>query len=259
MKVALIGYTVSNYTQTYQEDEIPDKVVYTALAQCYNESFNPQIDTYPEIETMKRVINHVIKSGHHSVAEHVSFSFLIEDVSRALTHQLVRHRIASYSQKSQRYTDGSNFTYVVPPTIEKNLDAFLLFTSAMENLRVTYSKLTEEFQIPNEDARFVLPNACTTNIVMTMNIRSLGEFFGKRMCNRAQWEIRKLAGMMSSICKEVAPTFFKDNKLGSAVCIQNGFCKEAKSCGLMPKLSDLQNAYKIVENSKKETEEKFSV
>lgn len=259
MKVTLIGYSVPNYTQTYQEDENPDKIIYTALSQCYNESFNPIVDTYPEIETMQRIISRVIGSGHTSVAEHVSFTFLIEDVSRALTHQLVRHRIASYSQKSQRYTDGEMFTYVIPPKILKNKEAKKLYIEHMENIRTLYSRLSREYGIPHEDARFILPNACTSNIVVTMNIRAYGEFFAKRRCKRAQWEIGDLATSMANILIECAPTFFKDNKLGYAACIQNGFCKEMKSCGLMPKLDDLINAYKIVENSKKEMEEKFNV
>jgi thymidylate synthase (FAD) len=258
MKVTLIGYSTPNITQTYSEEDSPDKVVYTALAQCYNDSFNPMNKQYPEVETMKKTIKHVLSSGHHSVAEHVSFTFLIEGVSRALTHQLVRHRIASYSQKSQRYVNEKNFTYVTPYTIQKNKFLNETYNNFMNNIMEFYTRLTNN-GIPAEDARFILPNACTTNIVMTMNIRSLGEFFAKRMCKRAQWEIREMAEKMSSMCRDIAPTFFKDNKLGFAACIQNGFCKEAKSCGMMPKLSDLQNAYKIVENSKKEMEEKFSV
>jgi len=251
MKVTLIGISVPNIQQTYQEDCDPDKVVYTALAQCYNDSFNPLSDKYPSVEEMKKVINHVIKSGHHSVAEHVYFSFLIEDVSRALTHQLVRHRIASYSQKSQRYTDGSFFSYVVPPTIAKNDDDRKAYVDHMESTQKLYAKLVDS-GVPHEDARFILPNACTSNIVMTMNIRSLGEFFAKRLCKRAQWEIRDLASVMAVKLQDVAPTFFKDNKLGYAACIQNGFCKEGKSCGMMPKLDDLKNAYKILQVQKDE-------
>lgn len=258
MKVTLIGYSVPNITQTYSEDESPDKIVFTALSQCYNDKFNPLENEYPEYEKMKRIINHVISSGHTSVAEHVSFTFLIEDVSRALTHQLVRHRIASYSQKSQRYTNGEMFSYVIPPSISKNKDALKLFVEHMENTRILYGRLTKEYGIPHEDSRFILPNACTSNIVVTMNIRAYGEFFAKRRCKRAQWEIGDLASKMAGILIGCAPTFFKDNKLAYAACIQNGFCKEKKSCGLMPKLEDLLNAYKIVENSKKETEEKYN-
>ena len=257
MEVTLIGYTVPNFTQTYSEDDDPNKLIYTALAQCYNSSFNPRDDKYPENLTMEKIISHVVKSGHTSVIEHVKLNFLIENVSRALTHQLVRHRIASYSQKSQRYTDGSDFTYVVPPSISKNAFNNEAFELLMEEIMSVYKGFVDG-GVPYEDARFILPNACTTNIVVSMNFRSLGDFFAKRMCQRAQWEIRELANKMSTICREFAPTIFKDNKLGFASCIQNGFCKEEKSCGMMPKLTDLKNAYKILENRKKEMEEFFN-
>lgn len=247
MKVTLIGYS-----NPMDNSDDPKRIVYTSLAQCYNSSFNPNEDLYPCEDKIEKITNQVIKSGHHSVAEHVSFTFLIEDVSRALTHQLVRHRIASFSQKSQRYTNSQFFVYVIPPSITKNKEALELYMSTMDNLGKVYGRLYNEFEIPKEDARFVLPNACTTNIAMTMNIRSLGNFFGKRLCTRAQWEIRNLAKELSNICKSVCPLFFEKNKLGYADCIQNGYCKEEKSCGLMPKLADLQNAYDSVKNSKNE-------
>ena len=133
--------------------------------------------------------------GHHSVIEHAVFTFSVEGVSRALTHQLVRHRVASFSQQSQRYVSMDSATYVTPHTIEGNADAEKLFDSVMDDIWDAYKKL-EGMGIPAEDARYLLPNGCTTNITITMNARELLHFFSLRCCNRAQWEIREMADQM---------------------------------------------------------------
>lgn len=164
--------------------------------------------------------------GHESPLEHVTFTFGIEDISRACSHQLVRHRIASYSQKSQRYITEGDFSYVIPDSI---IDTHMLkkYSSLMDKITETYQILIEE-GVPKEDARMILPNACTTSIIVTMNVRSLLNFFKHRDCKRAQWEIRGLAQEMMRICKEVAPRLFAH---AGASC-RSGKCSEGSmSCG----------------------------
>lgn len=137
----------------------------------------------------------------------------------------------------------SSTPYVIPSSISRNAEALNMFNDLMDHIKDVYQELMEGFNIPAEDARFCLPNACPTNIVVSMNARTLGDFLGKRLCKRAQWEIRAVAKEISEICKEVCPTIFEEAKFGFASCFQNGFCKEKKSCGLIPRLQDLQDAY----------------
>lgn len=161
-----------------------------------------------------KFIRMLIKLGHTSVLEHAVASFKISEVSRALTHQLVRHRIASYTQKSQRYVDESNFTYVIPPSIEKESDALNIYINFMSNCKDTYKKLVE-LGIPKEDARFVLPNATKTEIVLTANFRELRHMISLRGSKDAQWEIRKLFIEILKILKSYAPTVFEDFEIES--------------------------------------------
>ena len=158
--------------------------------------------------------------GHESPFEHVSFTFQIEGISRACSHQLVRHRIASYSQRSQRYINEGSFDYITPRSISG--DAELKYIEALDKIAETYDELIE-LGVPKEDARFILPNACETKIIVTMNARSLFNFFRLRCCNRAQWEIREVANKMLRQCKEVAPAIFE--KCGPA-CVSEGKCPE---------------------------------
>ncbi len=162
-----------------------------------------------EKEDYGKFIMGIVKRGHESVIEHVVFTFRIEGVSRACTHQLVRHRIASYSQRSQRYVDEGEFDYVVPPSVEESEEARKEFEETMDFLIGKYEKL-KELGVAKEDARFVLPNACTTTIVVTMNARSLRNFLNVRLEKHAQWEIRKLAQRMYDLVHEVAPPLFED-------------------------------------------------
>ena len=147
---------------------------------------------------------------------------------RSLTHQLVRHRLASYSQQSQRYVAEHDFEYILPPTIEEKPEAKAKFEALMDNIRSTYDELAE-MGVPREDARYVLANATETKIVVTMNARSLMHFFNLRCCNRAQWEIRELAYKMLEQAKEAAPLLFKN---AGASCVATGHCPEgAMTCG----------------------------
>lgn len=235
-----------------------EALIYAACKQCTSQDdANDVFDEYAnKFSSMpldyfvgpKELISRVINSGHLSVLEHVSLSFSVSGVSRALSHQLVRHRIASYSQQSQRYVkaDYFGFEYVMPPSVQNcketaqvdwagdytmQEDAMRFFAMAMDNARNAYDNLLR-LGIPAEDARFVLPNACATKLVVTMNCRSLLHFFEERCCQRAQWEIRALANAMLEICKERLPVVFE--KAGPK-CVRLGYCEEHKSCGRYPK------------------------
>jgi thymidylate synthase (FAD) len=212
MEVKLLAYTRD-----------ADAICAAAGKSCYSEK--PASELIND-ESPEKVLNRIVGMGHHSVIEHASFTFSVEGVSRSLTHQLVRHRIASFSQQSQRYVSLDEPTYVVPDTIEADPEAKEVFEETMERIWSVYRELREKF--PAEDARYVLPNACTTNITITMNARELLHFFSLRCCNRAQWEIRDMADRMLALCEEVSPTIFRD---GGPPCVR-GPCPEGKlSCG----------------------------
>ena len=178
-----------------------------------------------DLEHARRVIKRVTGYGHASVIEHASFTFSLEGVSRAMTHQLVRHRIASYTQQSQRYvTYDTVEKYVTPPSIERNSEAKRIFSDTLEKISETYQKLLER-GIPKEDARFILPNAAKTNIIVTMNARELRHFFNLRCCRRSQWEIREGAMEMLKQVKNVAPSLFEN---AGPSCVELGYCPEGK-------------------------------
>ena len=201
-----------------------DRICAAAGNSCYSE--RPSAEIVEDIDSEK-VLSRIVGMGHHSVIEHAVFTFSVEGVSRALTHQLVRHRMASFSQQSQRYVSMDDASYVTPHTIEGNEDALRLYESVMDDIWKAYGKL-EEMGIPAEDARYLLPNGCTTNITITMNARELLHFFSLRCCNRAQWEIREMADQMLKICKEQSPVIFRN---AGPPCIR-GPCPEGKkTCG----------------------------
>jgi thymidylate synthase (FAD) len=178
------------------------------------------------------ILEQVLKLGHTSVIEHTSFTFAISDVSRSLTHQLVRHRIASYSQQSQRYVNLNEPNYVIPPSIGKNKKMKKAYEETMGVIWDYYNKLLK-LKIPAEDARYVLPNGTCTNIMVTMNARSLLNFFELRCCLHAQWEIRLLANKMLQEVKKVAPMIFKN---AGPSCKTEHICPEKKkNCPLYPK------------------------
>ncbi len=205
----------------------PENTVAAAARLCYsNASVAELVDKMQGAEA-KKLIEKLVEMGHLSPLEHASFTFGIQEVSRALTHQLVRHRIASYSQKSQRYVKEDNFNFVIPPSIADNPTARQEYLRIMEKIRRAYSQLAAVAD--KEDARYVLPNACHTSIIVTMNCRSLLNFFEHRCCSRAQWEIRQLAWQMLALVKEQAPALFAR---AGARCDIDGTCPEgAKSCG----------------------------
>ncbi|MFH0836341.1 MAG: FAD-dependent thymidylate synthase [Candidatus Micrarchaeota archaeon] len=216
MKVVLLRHTPE-----------PDKACATAARQCYSAVGVQELTERMTDEQVTKLLADVVKSGHHSVLEHAYFTFGVEGISRACSHQLVRHRVASYSQQSQRYVKENDFDYVVPPLIRGNPEALSVFCKSMADAQNAYNSL-KEAGIKSEDARFVLPNACETKIVITMNARELLHFFEKRLCIRAQWEIRAMAQAMLDECVKVSPTIFK---LAGATCDTQGICWEgARSC-----------------------------
>ena len=218
----------------------PEKIVAAAGRLCYYNKAD--IDMLMHDLTPDKVNDMVTKLAvmhHESPFEHCSFTFGIEGVSRALTHQLVRHRIASYDQRSQRYCSEGNAECVIPPSIKKNQYAAAEYTKLMSSIWQTYNQLAA-WSIPKEDARMVLPNACETKILVTMNARALYHFFNLRCCTRAQWEIREMADQMLKILQKDFPILFKH---AGASCV-NGFCPEGdKSCGRAPTLDELRNCY----------------
>lgn len=214
----------------------PEELVAFAAKICYAKNIDT-IDSDPTKEEVQKFVNMLKKSGHTSTFEHVSFTFLIEGVSRAMTHQLVRHRIASYSQRSQRYVSHENFECIIPETIERKKELSVRYRTAFNAISEIYEELLKA-GVPKEDARFILPNGCETKILVTMNVRELIHFFSVRLCNRAQWEIRIAAEKMLKQCKEVAPLLFSE--VGPR-CVSLGFCPEEMSCG---KFKEVQKKYK---------------
>lgn len=180
-----------------------EKLIESAGRTCYL-SFGKQGEG-----TEKAFIKMLIKMGHLSVLEHAYATFRISGVSRAFTHQLVRHRLCSYSQQSQRYVDESNFSYVEPDSIKNNPEAHSIFTEFMGKAKKTYSEL-QKLGVKNEDARFVLPNAVETQIVVTANLREWRHIIELRGEPGAQWEIRRAAVEILKILKKHTPTVFAD-------------------------------------------------
>jgi thymidylate synthase (FAD) len=207
-------------------------IIYAACRQCYSAGFAGQIfaDGQKDLVKQEEFVRQVVSSGHESPLEHVKFTFAVEGVSRALTHQLVRHRLASYSQQSQRYVKESDFDYIVPPSIEADEEMMSEYARTMREIQSSYTRLLKAFEKKgikgekaNQDARFVLPQASETKILVTMNCRELMHFFKERCCTRAQWEIRALAEEMLAICKQKLPAVFNDS---GAKCVPLGYCPE---------------------------------
>lgn len=249
MKVILLDYTPN-----------PEKVVAAAAKLCYSASDVASLYDKQTPEAVERFLNLLGEIGHESPIEHCSFTFGIEGVSRSLLAQITRHRIASFSVQSQRYVPmrAEDFAYVTPPEVAADQEALAIYEQSMKNAIDSYRELadilqkkhTEELvkqgmeetaaakkaeKMAIEDARFVLPNAAQTKLVMTMNARSLLNFFRHRCCNRAQWEIRAVANEMLRLVKEVAPHLFA---FAGPSCLC-GRCPEGKmSCGKMTQMRE---------------------
>ena len=220
----------------------PEKLVAAAAKMCYSNAGVQGVMDQLTPEKTEKFLQMLMSMGHESPLEHVSFTFGLEGVSRSLLAQLTRHRIASYSVKSQRYVNEGTFEFVTPPEIAKDPKTLALYEQTMKEINESYLKLTESLRAVHEqtmtpsaaekkaieDARYVLPNACETKLIVTMNVRSLHNFFAHRCCERAQWEIRAVADQMLALVKEVAPTLFAKS---GPPCVK-GPCPEGKmSCG----------------------------
>jgi len=215
MNVKLIAYT-------------PEPDIIASIAAKLTHSKKNIEEILNEKEKIKKILRKVIDMGHTSVVEHAYFTFAISEVSRALTHQLVRHRIASYSQQSQRYVE-QEMKYVIPPSIKEFREEY---EEMMRKIWDFYERMKEK-GIPIEDARYVLPNAAHTKIIVSMNARSLLNFFELRCCLHAQWEIRKLAWKMLKLVKKVAPVIFE--KAGPPCKTRHQCPMDKKDCRWYPK------------------------
>lgn len=213
------------------------RVVYTACRTCYSANSPSEIfDDAQDKEKMLKLITRVISSGHYSTIEHIQVSFAISNVSRACTHQLVRHRHMSFSQKSQRYVkEKGRFDYLTPPTVEKNLEIKSKYDKFMAQVADFYNEMTA-LGIPAEDARFILPNATASAMVASLNLRELIHIANLRLCTRAQDEIRILVKRMCKALTDEEP-WLKDYLVPK--CERLGFCDEDKSCGRMPVLQKI--------------------
>ncbi|MGN0653595.1 MAG: FAD-dependent thymidylate synthase [Oscillospiraceae bacterium] len=256
MKVTLIAHTPE-----------PEKTVAAAAKLCYSASGVEDLLDNLTPEKTTSFVEMLSDIGHESPIEHASFTFGIEGVSRSFLAQITRHRLASFSVQSQRYVKNKNFTFITPPEIEKDEKAREIFLKSMDDAIKAYNDIADILESKYyaeyisdglseksaktkaekkaiEDARFVLPNAAETKMVVTMNARSLHNFFRLRCCNRAQWEIKAVADEMLRLCCEVAPTLFKNAGPSCA----SGVCSEGKmSC---KKANEMKEYYKELKNGK---------
>ena len=228
----------------------PEEVVAMAAKLCYSASGVDELKQKIEAKDQAAFVEKLAAIGHLSPIEHVSFSFGIEGISRACSHQLVRHRVASYSQQSQRYVKEEQFDYVVPPSIKEDSALVKEFEKCMAEAQENYTKVLKRLEelgykgeTGQQDARYLLPNAAETKIVVTMNARELLHFFRVRCCNRAQWEIREMAERMLALVKGVAPTIFGKSGPG---CLYAP-CPEGKmACG---KIEEVRKKFGVKKNN----------
>ena len=254
-KVTLLAYTPD-----------PERTVACAAKLCYSSSTISDLKDGLTDEKVESFVNMLSGFGHESPIEHVSFTFGIEGVSRSLLAQITRHRIASFSVKSQRYVKEGAFEFVTPPEVSSDNEALEVYNESMRAAQAAYDRIAEVLTEKHkkaflaegkdektatrlaskkaiEDARFVLPNACETKMVVTMNARSLQNFFHHRCCNRAQWEIREVAEQMLRLVYGVAPNIFK--KAGPS-CVA-GACPEGNmTCG---KAAEMRKRYEELKNN----------
>ena len=244
----------------------PEPTVASAAKLCYSSSSISNLTDNLTDEKAASFVEMLSEIGHESPIEHASFTFGIEGVSRSLLAQITRHRMASFSVKSQRYVREGSFEYVTPPEIAAIPEALEIYDEIMAEDQKRYDRLSEILKEKHiktflaegkdqktaeklaekkaiEDARFVLPNSCETQMVMTMNARSLHNFFKHRCCARAQWEIQDIANQMLALVCEVAPNLFKN---AGPSCL-NGPCPEGKmSCG---RAKEIKEYYRSLKNN----------
>lgn len=254
MKVVLLAHTPQ-----------PEQTVAAAARLCYSDTRVEELRDAISLERAEQFVEMLDGFGHESPVEHVTFTFGIEGVSRSFLAQVTRHRIASYSVQSQRYVRQDQFLYITPPAIEADPALKAEYQAAMQQSIDAYNRLADALAakyVPEllaqglsekaarskaekkaiEDARYVLPNACETKMVLTMNVRSLRNFFRLRCCNRAQWEIRAVATEMLRLCCEAAPALFRT--AGPSCCC--GSCTEGKmSCG---KAKEVREKFEVIHN-----------
>ena len=241
LKVELLRHTLN-----------PEEMVALGAKLCYSKSTIDDLREKVEAKDQSTFVNRLLSMGHESVFEHASFTFGIEGVSRVLLAQLTRHRLASFSVQSQRYVSYENgFGYIIPPKIaalgEEAVSRYREQMETMQQWYVEWQQLLGSGEGSNEDARFVLPNACETRIVMTMNVRELRHFFSLRMCSRAQWEIRALATQMHRLCLATAPNLFAD---AGPACLRGACAEGEKSCGKMKSIRE--ERARLIESIEKE-------
>lgn len=224
MNVALLQYTPE-----------PELTIALAARLCYSKVGIAELKEKLSGADIKNFLDKIMSLGHQSVLEHASFTFGVEGISRVTSHQLVRHRVASYSQQSQRYVSHTErFDVVVPPSIAADPGRAALFETQVAALHAAYAFLVEA-GVPAEDARYLLPNATQTKLLVTMNARELLHFFGVRCCERAQWEIRALAVEMLRVVRPVAPTVFGAAGPG---CLAGPCPEGAMCCGKMAEVRE---------------------
>ncbi len=223
MKVALLQSTTE-----------PDRTVAMAAHLCYSPSSIGELSERMAHDEVVRLIGLLRRLGHLSPFEHAHFVVGIEGLSRVASHQLVRSRIASYSQQSQRYIDQRGFEYVTPPSVRRDEKLNDMYERHMDSSRELYRELRDR-GVSREDARFVLPGAASSNIVMSKNARAWLEWFELRTCTRSQWEIRILANRIMRLLRDAAPALFEAS---GPPCVTQGLCREGKmSCGRIDRMS----------------------
>lgn len=203
------------------------RVVAAAAKICYSPSSGAELFDGLDEDAVGAFLSRLRESGHLSPFEHASFTFAVDGLSRVASHQLVRHRVASFSQQSQRYVAQRESCVVAPPSVASNERAMEIFERASREARRAYEEMIS-LGVPKEDARFILPHGWETRLVVTMNARELLHFFSLRLCRRAQWEIRALARRMLALANGAAPELFER---AGPPCAAFGACREIKSCG----------------------------
>jgi thymidylate synthase (FAD) len=222
--VALISYTPD-----------PERTIAAAARVSTSPASASQLMQKLSSQAVDRLISRLISLGHLSPFEHASFTFAIEGISRVTSHQLVRHRMASYTQQSQRYVAQREFNYIIPPSISAKRDLEVKYHDMVRAAHNLYLEMLDA-GIPAEDARYVLPNAAETRLVMTMNARELIHVCSLRLCLKAQWEIVELFDNIRVEVEKVAP------RLGAELkpkCYRLGYCDEAESCGIFPTAAEI--------------------